>query len=123
MGSTEVGSTEMSSTGMGSTGMGRRLRAFLAFLYDFVVGDDWRIALGVIVAIGVTAIIGGTSIAAWWILPLAVAHVGTYRDRAAARVGDLLDRARARGLVQVKDRHRHPVRGQPAGRRGTDAAG
>ena len=66
MGSTEVGSTEMSSTGMG-----RRLRAFLAFLYDFVVGDDWRIAAGVVVALGATALVGSTSVAAWWILPLA----------------------------------------------------
>jgi hypothetical protein len=50
-----------------------RLEAFGRFLYDFVIGDDWRIALGVVVALGVTAIVGGTSLAAWWILPLAVA--------------------------------------------------
>jgi hypothetical protein len=50
-----------------------RLESFARFLYDFVIGDDWRIALGVVVGIGVTAIIGGTSLAAWWILPLAVA--------------------------------------------------
>ena len=50
-----------------------RLESFARFVYDFVIGDDWRLALGVVVAIGVTAIIGGTSVAAWWILPLAVA--------------------------------------------------
>ena len=48
-----------------------RVRAFLAFLYDFVIGDDWRIAVGVAAAIGVTALTDSTS--TWWILPLAVA--------------------------------------------------
>jgi hypothetical protein len=43
------------------TGLGR-------FAWNFIVGDDWRVAAGVAVAIGVTAIA-----AAWWILPLAVA--------------------------------------------------
>jgi hypothetical protein len=52
-----------------------RLAAFFAFLWDFVVGDDWRIAVGVVLALGVTAIVAGTSVAAWWILPLAVAAV------------------------------------------------
>jgi hypothetical protein len=51
----------------------RRIEVFLRFLWDFVVGDDWRIAAGVVVALGVTALIAGTSVAAWWVLPLAVA--------------------------------------------------
>jgi hypothetical protein len=37
----------------------RRLEAFLRFLWDFVVGDDWRIAAGVVVALSVTALIAG----------------------------------------------------------------
>ena len=49
-----------------------RVEAFLRFLWDFVVGDDWRIAVGVVVALGITALVAGTSIAAWWILPVAV---------------------------------------------------
>jgi hypothetical protein len=52
-----------------------RLTAFFAFVWDFVVGDDWRIAVGVVIALGVTALIAGTSLAAWWILPVAVAIV------------------------------------------------
>ena len=31
-----------------------RLRAFGAFLYDFVIGDDWRVAVGVVVALAIT---------------------------------------------------------------------
>ena len=49
-----------------------RLRALAQFLWDFVVGDDWRIALAVIVALGVTALIGD---AGWFVLPLVVAAV------------------------------------------------
>jgi uncharacterized membrane protein len=45
-----------------------RLQAFGAFLYDFVIGDDWRIAAGVVVALAVTALAE-----TWWILPAAVA--------------------------------------------------
>lgn len=39
---------------------------------DFVVGDDWRIALGVTIAIGLTAILATTTVSAWWVLPVAV---------------------------------------------------
>jgi len=48
------------------------LAAFGRFLWDFIIGDDWRIAAGVVVALGVTALVAGTAVAAWWILPLAV---------------------------------------------------
>lgn len=50
----------------------RRIEGFLRFLWDFVVGDDWRIAAGVVVALGVTALVADTSLAAWWIMPVAV---------------------------------------------------
>lgn len=49
-----------------------RVTSFLRFLWEFVVGDDWRIAVGVVVALGVTAAIADTTVAAWWILPVAV---------------------------------------------------
>lgn len=49
-----------------------RLTGFLRFLWDFVVGDDWRIAAGVVVALGITAAVASTDVAAWWILPVAV---------------------------------------------------
>ena len=49
----------------------KRLRAFGAFLYDFVVGDDWRVAAGVVVALAVTAVAAGAGLAAWWIMPVA----------------------------------------------------
>jgi hypothetical protein len=63
----------------------RRLQAFLRFVWDFVVGDDWRIAAGVVVALGVTALVAGTGLAAWWILPVAVAALLAASVRHAAR--------------------------------------
>ena len=39
---------------------------------EFVVGDDWRVALGVVVALGLTALIAATGAAAWWVMPPAV---------------------------------------------------
>jgi hypothetical protein len=50
-----------------------RLQALLRFIWDFVVGDDWRIAVGVAAALGITALVARTSVSAWWILPVAVA--------------------------------------------------
>ena len=50
-----------------------RVRAFAAFIWDFVVGDDWRIAVGVVLALVLTALIADTSVAAWWIMPVGVA--------------------------------------------------
>ena len=50
-----------------------RLKAFGAFWYDFVVGDDWRVALGVVAALLVTYAVSRSSVPAWWIVPLGVA--------------------------------------------------
>jgi len=49
--------------------MVKRIKAFFAFLYDFVVGDDWRIAVGVVIGLAVTYAISQTSVPAWWVLP------------------------------------------------------
>jgi hypothetical protein len=46
--------------------------AFLRFWYDFIVGDDWRVAVGVVVTIGLTALIAATGVSAWWVMPLGV---------------------------------------------------
>jgi hypothetical protein len=52
-----------------------RVKAFAAFWYDFVVGDDWQVAVAVVVALAVTYGVSRTSAAAWWVLPVAVAVV------------------------------------------------
>lgn len=62
-----------------------RIAVFGRFWWDFVVRDDGRAALGVLVAIGVTAAIAAGGVAAWWFLPLAVAAVLALSLRREAR--------------------------------------
>ena len=50
----------------------RRARACALAAWEFVVGEDWRTALGVIVALGLTAVLADAGIPAWWIMPVAV---------------------------------------------------
>jgi hypothetical protein len=53
-----------------------KIRAFFAFWYDFIVGDDWRVALSVVLALGVTVAVDQlTGHASWWILVVAVVAV------------------------------------------------
>jgi hypothetical protein len=52
-----------------------RIAGFGRFWWDFVVGDDWRAALGVVAAIALTAGIHAAGVAAWWVLPVAVAVI------------------------------------------------
>jgi hypothetical protein len=46
---------------------------FGQFWHDFIVGDDWTVAAGVVVALALTALLAHSSVAAWWLLPLVVA--------------------------------------------------
>lgn len=61
----------------------RRLRALGAFFWDFVVGDDWTIAVAVVVGVAATAMLAHAGLAAWWLLPLVVVGVliGSIRRR------------------------------------------
>jgi hypothetical protein len=49
------------------------MRRFARFWWDFVIGDDWRIAAGVAVAIAAVALLERADVDAWFVLPLAVA--------------------------------------------------
>jgi hypothetical protein len=53
--------------------MSPRLRAFAAFWYDFIVGDDWLIAIAVLAGLAVTWGLARGGLAAWRLLPLVVA--------------------------------------------------
>ena len=57
-----------------------RISAFGRFWWNFVVGDDWVAAAGVIAGLALTA-----ALAAWWLLPIAVAIVLTMSVLRAAR--------------------------------------
>ena len=51
------------------------LRSFARFWWNFIVGDDWRVAAGVAVALGATYALTHNGVNAWWLLPAAVALV------------------------------------------------
>ncbi len=53
--------------------MVRRIRAFGAFWYDFIVGDDWVVAVGVVIGLALTYALSRTAVPAWWLLPLVLA--------------------------------------------------
>jgi uncharacterized membrane protein len=46
--------------------------AFGRFWYDFIVGDDWTIALAVVFAVATTALVADVTSAAWIVLPVVV---------------------------------------------------
>jgi hypothetical protein len=71
----------------------KTVKGFGRFWYDFVIGDDWTIALGVVIAIGATWLLARHVGAAWLVMPVAVAVLlGLSLSRAQRRA-----RAAARG--------------------------
>jgi hypothetical protein len=48
-----------------------RTGTFAAFWWNFLVGDDWRLTLGLLLAIGATLLLSHTGLPAWWLLPIA----------------------------------------------------
>lgn len=49
-----------------------RVRTLLRFLWDFVIGDDWRIAAAVAVTLLVMLVLSDNGAAVWWLLPVVV---------------------------------------------------
>jgi len=48
------------------------IESFARFWYDFIVGDDWRVAVGVAIAIAATVFAVNRGANWWWLLPAAV---------------------------------------------------
>ena len=49
------------------------LAQFGKFWYDFLIGDDWRLAVGVVITISCVFFVAHHGLNGWWLLPLAVA--------------------------------------------------
>jgi hypothetical protein len=62
-------------------------RNLARFVYDFVVGDDWRIAAGVVIAFAATYALAHNEFNPWWLIPAFVA---------ALLAGSVVQVARAR---------------------------
>jgi MYXO-CTERM domain-containing protein len=58
---------------------------FVRGVFEFIVGDDWRTAVGVAAALGLTALITQAGGSAWWVMPLAVLALLALSIRRAAR--------------------------------------
>jgi hypothetical protein len=65
----------------------KRVQRLLAGVWEFVVGEDWRTAVGVALALALTALVASASIAAWWVMPPAVIGLLALSIRRAARAG------------------------------------
>jgi hypothetical protein len=64
----------------------KQLKAFGAFWYDFVIGDDWRVALGVALALAGTFLLTrATTIPMWWLVPVVVVILLPVSIRRATR--------------------------------------
>jgi hypothetical protein len=64
----------------------KQIKAFGAFWYDFVIGDDWHVAALVVAGLALTAVLVHVAhVNAWWLLPLiAVAALAWSLHRATA---------------------------------------
>ncbi len=63
-------------------------RRFGLFWYDFVVGDDWQVAVAVVAALVVTAVLAAAGVPAWWVLPAAAVAILAVSLTRAARAAD-----------------------------------
>ena len=65
----------------------RLIGGFLFFWYDFIIGDDWRVAAVIVLALFSTHALGSHS---WWLMPLVVAGalVVTLLEASAAAPSD-----------------------------------
>ncbi len=68
--------TRAGARGRAPRGMARgtalRARASVRAVWEFVVGEDWRLALGVVLALGATSALAAADVPAWWVMPVAV---------------------------------------------------
>jgi uncharacterized membrane protein len=60
----------------------RLIGGFLFFWYDFIIGDDWRVAAGVVLGFVATKALG---VHAWSVMPVVVALMLTYTLHEATR--------------------------------------
>jgi hypothetical protein len=62
--------------------------AVVRFIYDFIFGDDWRVAAVIVLGLFATAWLVSNGIAAWWLVPLlAIVMTGVSLQRSRPRLG------------------------------------
>jgi hypothetical protein len=58
---------------------------FGRFWYDFIVGDDWTVAVAVVIAMALTTFLAHHGHNPWYLLPIAVAITLTWSVRRVGR--------------------------------------
>lgn len=54
----------------------RWVRGFIRFWWEFIIGDDWLVALAVIVGLAATyTVTHASNVPIWWLLPVVVVLV------------------------------------------------
>ena len=48
------------------------VKRFVGFWYEFIVGDDWAIAVGVVGGLVLSGVLAQRGLDVWWLMPLAV---------------------------------------------------
>ena len=51
------------------TAVAKLARSFLAFWWDFIIGDDVTLAVGVAAGLALVAVLHAAALPAWWALP------------------------------------------------------
>ena len=60
------------------------MKRLLLGIWEFVAGDDWVAAVGIVLALGVTALIAAAGAPAWWVMPVAAVGLLALSLRRAA---------------------------------------
>jgi hypothetical protein len=60
------------------------MSGFWRGIWEFVVGDDWRVAAGIVAMLGATAALAGLGLPSWWLGPIATLEI---LRRAVRRAG------------------------------------
>jgi hypothetical protein len=55
------------------------------FLYRFVVGDDWTVALAILLALAATGVLLANHVSAWWLVPFVAIFMTGFSLRRSAR--------------------------------------
>jgi len=88
------------------------LKSFGQFWYNFMIGDDWTIAAGVCLALGSTYALLQTSVAAWWLTPIAAIFIVAFavrRANAREAAGAGTDEDADESLAREDAEEREPV--------------
>jgi hypothetical protein len=83
------------------------LKSIGAFWYDFVIGDDWRVAAVVAAALALTVLlVRAAGMNAWWLLPVCVFAVTApgSRSRRPRPLGAGIFQPEISGLAQPRGR-------------------